>query len=94
MEIASNFKIASSVPETFSGEAKKQFGGRFDIQKMSIALIGLVIVAVVYYYRSTLLNIYNTGIMNYIWSMIYLTSRGEVATTQVPETSVANSLFK
>jgi hypothetical protein len=97
-QIASNFKIASmnsqlggeaAVGNTFRTEAKNVVGGNKYIIVLSMAII----MAIAYYHRSVLLKIYNGGIMNYVWSVLYLTSKGEVATVQVPESSVANSLL-
>ena len=91
-KIASNFKIGSSVPETFSVEAKKSIG--LSREKLWGASVGFIIILIAYYYRESLLKMYNAGVINYIWSALYLTTNGEVATTQIPETSLANSLVR
>lgn len=96
--IASNFKIApmSSLPShplEGGGNNLASIPKTFSRETIWGALTGLLLFIFVYYYKDHLLKIYNAGIINYIWSMLYLKSNGEVATTYIPETSLANSLL-
>jgi len=91
--IASNFKIASSQPDGFRGTAASVAPDR---RGFIIAIV--VFLCVVYYFREYFLSLAKTirsgGIADRIWSALYLTSKGEVATTFIPETSsVANALL-
>jgi hypothetical protein len=90
--IGSSFKIAPvSSSTTIDGGSVPTRS--FSQEKLWTVLTGFILLAVVYYYRAFLFRIYNGGIMNYIWSALYLTSNGEVATTHIPENSLANSLL-
>ena len=54
----------------------------------------VIFLCIAYYYRESLLSMAKSGgIADNLWSALYLTSKGEVATTIIPDTSVANALL-
>jgi hypothetical protein len=90
-KITSAFKIGkSSTPEIFSGDESSSPSS----SKNVYMIIGVVVIlGALYFYRSTLLQFYNSGLMTQLSSALYLTSKGEVHTTQLPEgSSIANVL--
>ena len=94
--IASSFKIAPvSSPLEGGAQTKSLVSSThsFSREKLWTVITGVIFFGIVYYYREFLLRIYNGGVMNYVWSALYLTSNGEVATTHIPENSLANSLL-
>lgn len=91
--IASNFKIASSEPDGFRGTVRSVGPDR-----RGFIIAAVVCLCVVYYFRQYFLSLAKSirsgGIADRIWSALYLTSKGEVATTFIPETSsVASALL-
>lgn len=90
--IASNFKIASSHPDVFRGSNISTPSVGTDTRGFIVAVV--VFLCVAYYYREFLLSMAKSGgIADHLWSALYLTSKGEVATTIIPDTSVANALL-
>ena len=96
--IGSNFKITPSSGINSGGGGSEIFSSSSGLKRamtkenvISVVMV-IVILAIAYFYRATLLKIYNAGIMDSVWSALYLTPKGEVATTYVPESSVANSI--
>jgi hypothetical protein len=74
-------------------------GSKFSTPSVETDMRGFIVAVVIflciaYYYRESLLSMAKSGgIADNLWSALYLTSKGEVATTIIPDTSVANALL-
>ena len=92
-KIASNFKIGS---QAFREPEKNASSNGVPPSNMVFLAIAIVLLFVAYLNKDALLKLYKTvssqGLTDTIWSTLYLTSNGEVATTYVPDTSITNSI--